>query len=79
MRIFDGMCKKNHYTPTEAARQQVLDYVAAQPRDRGFGNARLVRNLFEAAVARQASRVVDLPSVSDEVLTCLEADDILAV
>lgn len=28
------------------------------PRDRGFGNARLVRNLFEAAVGAQASRLI---------------------
>lgn len=45
-------------------------------RDRGFGNARFVRNLFEAAVARQASRVVDLASLSDDQLVALAADDI---
>ena len=77
LQIFDGMCKKNHYEPTEAARQQVLAYVSAQPRDRGFGNARLVRNVFEAAIARQASRVVGLGNVTDDVLVCLEAPDIV--
>lgn len=45
-------------------------------RDRRFGNARFVRNLFEAAVARQASRVVDLASLSDDQLVALAADDI---
>lgn len=74
--IFDGMCAKNHYTPTESARKAVLAYVAAQPRDRGFGNARLVRNLFEAAVAAQASRVVDVAQLSDEALVTLDAADI---
>lgn len=54
----------------------MLAHVASRPRDRGFGNARLVRNLFEAAVARQASRVVDLPEVSDDALVTLEASDI---
>ncbi len=76
LRIFDGMATKSHYTPTEDARKRVLDYVAARPRDRGFGNARLVRNLFEAAVSVQASRVVELGEVSDEVLVALEAADI---
>jgi hypothetical protein len=76
LRIFDGMCVKSHYTPTEDARKRVLDYVAARPRDRGFGNARLVRNLFEAAVSAQASRVVELGEVSDDVLVGLEAADI---
>ena len=75
-RIFDGMCAKNHYTPTADARTRVLEYVAAQPRDRGFGNARLVRNLFESAVARQASRVVALAEVTDEALVTFEPEDI---
>ena len=30
----------------------------AEPRDRGFGNARFVRNVFEEAVSNQASRLV---------------------
>jgi energy-coupling factor transporter ATP-binding protein EcfA2 len=78
-KIFDGMAAKSHYTPTEEARKKVFDYVAAQPRNRGFGNARLVRNLFEAAVSAQASRVVELDGeVSDQVLVTLEAADIPA-
>jgi energy-coupling factor transporter ATP-binding protein EcfA2 len=76
LKIFDGLAAKNHYKPTEEARQRVLAYVAARPRDRGFGNARLVRNLFEAAVSAQASRVVELGDVSDEVLVTLEPADI---
>ena len=74
--IFDLMAEKSHYKATEEARQKVLAYVAARPRDRGFGNARLVRNLFEAAVSAQATRVVELGDVSDEVLVTLEAADI---
>ncbi len=77
-RIFDGMCKKSHYVPTEDARAAVLAFLAAQPRDRGFGNARLVRNLFEAVVARQASRVVARPEseVTDAALVAIEAVDV---
>jgi Cdc6-like AAA superfamily ATPase len=76
LQIFDGMARKSHYRPTEEARKKVLHHVAARPRDRGFGNARLVRNLFEAAVSAQASRVVELGEVSDEVLVTLEAGDV---
>jgi energy-coupling factor transporter ATP-binding protein EcfA2 len=78
-RIFDGMCKKSHYVPTEEARAAVLAFLAAQPRDRGFGNARLVRNLFEAVVARQASRVVARPpdELTDDALVAIEAVDVL--
>ena len=74
--IFDTMAAKAHYTPTDEARSVLLDHLAAQPRTQGFGNARLVRNLFEAAVAAQASRVVELGDVSDETLVTLEAADI---
>ena len=76
LKIFEGMAAKSHYTPTDAAKAKVLDYVAARPRDRGFGNARLVRNLFEASVSAQATRVVELGDVSDQVLVTLEAEDI---
>ena len=75
-RIFDGMAAKSHYSPTEEARARVHDYVAARPRDRGFGNARLIRNLFEASVSAQATRIVELGEVSDQVLVTLEAADI---
>ena len=77
-RIFDGMAAKSHYRPTEEARAKVLAYVSARPRDRGFGNARLVRNLFEAAVSAHATRVVELGEVSDEALVTLEEADIPA-
>ena len=56
----------------------VLAFLAAQARDQGFGNGRLARNLFEAAVARQASRVVARPEdyLTDAALVAIEAVDI---
>ena len=76
--IFDGMCRKSHYVPTDEARAAVLSFLTGQVRDRGFGNARLVRNLFEAVVARQASRVVSRPEseVTDDALVSIEAVDV---
>ena len=76
--IFDGMCRKSHYVPTEEAKVEVVAFLAAQTRDRGFGNARLVRNLFEAVVARQASRVVAWPEgdLTDDALVAIEAVDV---
>ncbi len=78
LQIFDSMCAKGGYRPDGGCRQAVGAYVAAQVRDRGFGNARLVRNLFEAAVARQASRVIELAPLSDEQLVSLTAADVPA-
>ena len=48
-----------------------------QSRDKTFGNARLARNLFEAALSNQASRIVSLKNISDAALATIEAEDIL--
>ena len=74
--IFEDMCDDNHYRCTPAARAKVLAYFEAQPRTRGFGNGRLARNLFEAAVAQQASRVVKVKVPSDQQLITLKPADI---
>ncbi len=74
--IFGMRCDKGGYRPTEEAVAAVRAHVDAVPRDKGFGNGRLARNIFEAAVARQASRIVAVDEPSDVVLTTLEADDI---
>jgi hypothetical protein len=53
-------------------------HLAANPRGPAFGNARLVRNLFEAAVARHASRVVTHVAPCDDTLSVLTAVDVTA-
>jgi hypothetical protein len=45
-------------------------------RDETFGNARAARNIFEAAISKQADRVVSLPRVDKEILSTLDAADI---
>ena len=50
--------------------------LAATSRDRGFGNARLIRNVFEEAVGRQAQRLASWEEPTDEQLTTLIADDL---
>ena len=50
--------------------------IEAEPRTRGFGNARFVRNLFEEAVGRQADRLAAVTEPTDEQLTTLTAADI---
>ena len=79
VQIFDGLGAKNHYTCSEAAAERVRELIDAEPRTRGFGNARFVRNLFETAVSHQAMRVAPLTDPSDEQLTTLVATDIAPV
>ena len=56
--IFTSMCERDRYQVSADALDGLRQYLARLPRTREFGNGRLVRNLFEAALARQASRVV---------------------
>ncbi len=74
--IFGGMAKKSAYVCADGVDTHLHAWFAAQPRDKGFGNARLARNLFEAVVARQATRVVGVKDPTNEQLMALTAEDI---
>ena len=76
LKIFSGMCDDTRYHLTPAARKKLAAYFDAQPRDKGFGNGRLVRNAFEAAIAQQASRLVHIKEPSDRDLTTLKPADL---
>lgn len=79
VQIFQSLCDRSHYRPDEEALDAVRAWLDAQPRVKGFGNGRLVRNLFEAAVARQATRVVAIDQPTDDQLVGLVAADIPAI
>ena len=74
--IFDMRCRQGHYETTHEARAKVRTHLDGTPRDKGFGNGRVARNLFEEAVARQASRIVAIDDPTDDQLRTLEAEDI---
>jgi SpoVK/Ycf46/Vps4 family AAA+-type ATPase len=75
VQIFEIQCKGGGYSPTPAALKTVRAWFDAQPRDKGFGNGRLARNLFEAAMACQASRIVsDKDPSNDELISLTPAD-----
>jgi Cdc6-like AAA superfamily ATPase len=81
--IFTSMCRKASYEPTPEAIEVVRRRFDLDPRAQGFGNARTARNLFEAAVARHASRIVDLTdggaTITDQQLCTLEPADLEGV
>lgn len=74
--IFSSMTKTSSYTPTEEALQAVRAWFESLPRDKGFGNARLARNLFEAAIAHQAGRIVTIDNPTNDELCALTAADV---
>ncbi len=71
VRIFLGLGEQNEYICSDDALARLAELIAAEPRTRGFGNARFVRNLFESAVAHQALRLAPLEDPSNEQLTTL--------
>jgi len=56
--IFASLCERHHYRCDDDARHALRARLDSEPRGKGFGNGRLARNLFERAIARQASRIV---------------------
>ncbi len=77
--ILGLISKGGTYHLTTEAEAAAAAWFAAHDRGRGFGNGRLARNLFEAAVSRHAQRLVDVAEPTDEQLTTLEAVDIASV
>jgi hypothetical protein len=74
--IFCRMANAADFTPTPEAIAQLRTLITAEPRDEGFGNARFVRNLFEAAIGSQAWRLRDIPDPEVAQLRELTAADL---
>ena len=80
VKIFQVFCRKADFRTTADAERSLADLFAllSAGRDETFGNARTARNLFEAAISKQANRIVSLPEVNKDVLTTIEAADVPA-
>ena len=79
--IFKMYLKKNEYTMTDEASeylQEKLNYIVAH-KDRNFGNARYMRNMFEKAAQKQANRLSEMTDLTKEQLTEITKDDIQQV
>ena len=76
--IFRSVCEKNGYTLDEETDKAAAEafQVMYDRRDENFGNARDVRNVFEAAVARQANRVAAMEAPEKEDLMALTVADL---
>lgn len=76
--IFESQCKKLDFVLTEDAIDKLKETfeVLYEKRDEGFGNARVVRNLFEKCVQNQANRVIKVTNITKDVLRALVEEDI---
>jgi len=75
--IFERLCAANDFTPDDACITSLRLLLVGTTRGEGFGNARFIRNTFEAAVVRQAWRLRDVADPTVEQLRELRADDLL--
>ena len=76
--ILETNCKKNDYVMTDEAKtalKSLLEKAVAE-KDKNFGNARFVRNLFEKTVERQANRLSKQENLTKEMLTEITIDDL---
>jgi stage V sporulation protein K len=76
--IFEGFCAKSDFTVSDDAKEKLTDTfeLLLSKKDEGFGNARVVRNLFEKCVQNQANRIISLPELNHKVLKMIEEADI---
>ena len=77
-KIFLMYTEKNQYTCDGYVRASIVDVMklAVENKDRNFGNARYVRNLFEKAIQRQAVRLSSVAPITTEMLAELTLHDL---
>jgi len=78
LQIFSDLSSRQGYTLADDALQRASDLLeqAYQGRGERFGNARLVRTMFERATVRLSDRLAQDADITREELTTLHADDI---
>ncbi|MBS7255162.1 AAA family ATPase [Flavobacterium branchiicola] len=76
--IFESFCSKSDFIISEEAKEKLTDTfeLLYESKNESFGNARVVRNLFEKCVQNQANRIVKLKKVTNKVLKTLTEEDI---
>ena len=78
LQIFQFIMKNNDCVATDAAIEKVRDYIVSvvSHKDQNFGNARFIRNLFEKVITQQANRLTLETSITNEMLSRIEEEDI---
>ena len=76
--IFESFATKADFSLTDDAKDKLLATfdLLYEKRDEGFGNARVVRNLFERVVQLQANRLVNVAELDEKTLQTIEETDI---
>ncbi|WP_156223071.1 AAA family ATPase [Pseudactinotalea suaedae] len=76
--IFELMADQADFIPTPQTLERLEEICSVQLRDASFGNARFVRNLLDAAIARHAWRLREVEAPTIEELQTLLPEDLVA-
>jgi stage V sporulation protein K len=78
LQIFESIAKKSDFVITDDAKEKLNDTfeLLFEKKDESFGNARVVRNLFEKCVQNQANRIIKIKKLSKKTLKTLTMEDI---
>lgn len=74
--IFGLIAGSREYHLGPGGDERLAEVIDAEPRGRGFGNARFVRNVFEQAIALHAVRLSEVDEPSRDDLMTLDGADI---
>ncbi len=78
MAVFMSNCKNADFILSNEAKEKLSDTfeLLYSKKDEGFGNARVVRNLFEKCVQNQANRIVQIKKITQKILKTFSEEDI---
>ncbi|MDJ0732885.1 MAG: AAA family ATPase [Nostocaceae cyanobacterium] len=76
--IFLNVCGHNNYKVAQTTEEILMHKFTSlyENRDKNFGNGRLVRNIFDKTIEKQANRVVKLSELSKEKIMAILPEDI---
>lgn len=76
--IFKGICSKNGYVLSDSAEKLMRQYLYdfAVKKIENFGNGRTVRNIFEAVIEKQSTRIVSCGEINKEKLMEITQEDL---
>jgi len=78
LEIMKTLCEKSDFMLTNDASDKLLltFEMLYEKRDDSFGNARVVRNLFERCVQNQANRLINHTNLTKELLQSIDESDV---
>lgn len=79
MDIFQFMCNECSYKMDDEAREYLSTYISGllNAKDKNFGNARTIRNIFEKSITFHANRLMGMKRYNEEELSMIVKADIL--